>query len=220
MNKDSPFLAPALAAIVSLVACASATGSNHAGDAGTDDAATASPFSPQAEAGARDAATSDASTACATEVPCAADVDCVARAGTRCNRALPQPRCQVLQCGAAGAPCSDSALCAVGLRCIDPTAFGVSAELRSGKCTTIDDARSACLATCLTTPPPNPSAKCTAAQTSRICQHVCDRSPDGWEKECVDYAAKFRQVACVGPTSCQLDLDCGSFVSMPLTPCP
>lgn len=46
---------------------------------------------------------------CVTNVPCEADSDC--GAGTRCNTRLPSPRCQNVQCGPDGSPCSRNALC-------------------------------------------------------------------------------------------------------------
>ncbi|MEL6180853.1 MAG: hypothetical protein AAFS10_17975, partial [Myxococcota bacterium] len=54
---------------------------------------------------------------CATDTPCVADTDCIALAGTRCNTALTNPVCHQVLCAAEGEPCSDTALCQMGLSC-------------------------------------------------------------------------------------------------------
>jgi hypothetical protein len=56
---------------------------------------------------------------CITDVPCSSDTQCVALAGTSCNTGLPAPRCQTVQCGPFGSPCSHAGHCEVGMVCDD-----------------------------------------------------------------------------------------------------
>lgn len=70
---------------------------------------------------------------CATEVPCVADSDCIALAGTRCNTALEAPRCFEVLCAQEGEACSDTALCEAGLSCTsDQTCAALSCPPGSG----------------------------------------------------------------------------------------
>ena len=156
---------------------------------------------------------------CVTSTPCAADSDCVALAGTRCNSALSAPRCQVVHCGTAGSECSAPALCATELTCVDPASFGTNKLSLQGNCKTIPEAQALCLTRCQQTPPPNPdpSIRCTASQKAKICQYACNKYPTDWKQDCVQTFSNslngfsFRFLSCAGPTACQLEIDCTNF---------
>ena len=143
---------------------------------------------------------------CATDVPCAATSDCVALAGTRCNEALDAPRCQTVQCAGEGAPCSDTALCATDLYCVDYESFGVfNAELR-GVCMTDAARREVCIGRCKETPPSDPSWTCTNTMKQAACEYACATYPDGWEDQC-DNLFQFLHLNCA-PNHCELRMEC------------
>ena len=56
--------------------------------------------------------------ACLTDIPCISDLKCVSVPGTSCNQALAEPRCQKVECGEAGSPCSAEGQCLVGALCV------------------------------------------------------------------------------------------------------
>lgn len=153
---------------------------------------------------------------CVTSTPCAADSDCVALAGTRCNLALPAPRCQVVHCGTSDSGCSAPALCATDLTCVDPASFGTDKLSLQGRCKTISEVQALCLTRCQQTmpPTPDPGIRCTASQKAKICQYACDKYPTGWKPDCVQTFSNslngfsFRFLSCGGPTACQLEIDC------------
>jgi hypothetical protein len=148
---------------------------------------------------------------CLTDVPCADNADCVALAGTRCNRALAEPRCQKLQCSNSGAACSDPALCKIGMLCIDAETFGEDTSSLNGKCMTKDEGRTVCKSRCSGA---EQEGFCGGGQVAAMCAHACDLFPDGWKPDCTRtfsnsvHAFSFLRVVCTSPTSCQLDLDC------------
>lgn len=65
--------------------------------------------------GGNDSNQDTSSSACLSGHACERDDDCPD--GHRCNTALDAPMCQQIHCGALDSACSDSALCAGGMRC-------------------------------------------------------------------------------------------------------
>ena len=67
---------------------------------------------------------------CLLDGPCTDDSDC--EDGALCNLATTPPTCALLDCGSAGSPCSDDALCTLDHLCIDDLCLAQTAD------TTID----------------------------------------------------------------------------------
>lgn len=150
----------ALLALIALAACGGDPGNGSGtGDAGSDvDAAS-----------------------CVTTTPCTTDEDCKVAPGTRCNTALPIPRCQPLDCGHAGLPCAGPEFCAPGLLCFDEAGFGMdNLNLKAGVCSIWADTRDACNTRCMEAwmrSQGNVLYECTQQQATALCQHVCGQFP-------------------------------------------
>lgn len=232
---------------LALFACADAepSGSDDGSSSNPSDGDAADPGSSSATTdvtqGSGDGATSDGtggesvdtsdgshgdtgSDACATETPCAADSDCVALAGTRCNLALAAPRCAQLQCGQSEAPCSDVALCEPGLVCVDPEQPALEETDPFGVCLTVDAARDVCVAACQSAPPQADFSVCDLAEAQILCEYACSLYPDDPMWPCGDSFA-FVSRAClysaVDPTACFADLVCPGVggTGLELIPC-
>lgn len=229
-----------------LLACADAepSGSEDSASSSPSDADDSAPATSSATTDATqasdDAATSDGtggdsadtsdgsgdtgSDACATETPCAADSDCVALAGTRCNLALAAPRCAQLQCGQPEAPCSDVALCELGLVCVDPEQPALEETDPYGVCLTVEAARDVCVASCQSAPPQAEFSVCDLAEAQILCEYACSLYPDDPMWPCGDsfgFVSRACLYSAVDPTACFADLVCPGVggTALQLIPC-
>jgi hypothetical protein len=130
-----------------------------------------------------DASSADAAS-CVTTTACTTDSDCNVEPGTRCNTALPSPRCQPLECGYDGLPCGGPEFCEPGLLCFDETHFGESATIyKAGVCSPATDTRAACTTRCMQAFAQSQGMvldECTQPEATALCQDVCSRYP-AWD---------------------------------------
>jgi hypothetical protein len=115
---------------------------------------------------------------CLTNVPCAADSDCIALPGTRCNGALASPVCQKIYCGPQDSSCNDSALCKIGLTCGSPDMWDNNRGPTHGTCVTDMTIAEYCVAPCVARAAltfPSDSHYCFPSQASTLCKYVCDQ---------------------------------------------
>ena len=117
---------------------------------------------------------------CVTDVPCASDLQCVSIAGTACNRALDPPRCQTIQCGAPGSPCS------AGMFCAPETTPCLFSEPDIGTC---GFSLSTCMEICTQVDVVAGGGSdyhfCTPDEVDVVCNRVCAAFPGGkWAEHC------------------------------------
>jgi hypothetical protein len=131
--------------------------------------------------------------ACATLTACTTDNDCAVEPGTRCNTALPIPRCQPLACGTAGSKCAEPAFCTDGLSCFDSTHFGESTTIyAAGRCTAGGEIRQACTTRCMqawTASMTTALYPCSQQQATALCADVCAKYP-AWDV-CESYFERY-----------------------------
>ncbi|HVK82985.1 MAG TPA: hypothetical protein VM513_02710 [Kofleriaceae bacterium] len=174
-----------------------------------------------------DGASADAAS-CVTTIACSADADCAAAPGTRCNTALPVPRCQPLECGGIGTECAGPEFCSAGLVCFDEAHFGEAATIyKAGVCTPPGETRPTCITRCMAQwRPDDVLDPCTQQQATTLCQEVCAMYP-AWTDACENYFTRFnandfrfRPMFCTSFSCPRIPVECGgSNASLPET-CP